>query len=221
VQEATRAAGARDVLLAPSSMAAAIGAELPVRDPVGSMVVDIGAGHTDVAITSLGGFVVARSSSAGGDALDHAIRTWLRDKHDLLVGERTAEGIKHRVGAADRVDPMLRTRIRGRDATTGVPREVDLDSTAIADALAPAVTAIRETVLSALAAAPPEISSDILARGILLCGGTAKLRRIEAHLGDAIGLPVLQADDPGRCVARGAARLLDDPVLFDRIAIAA
>lgn len=221
VQESARAAGGRDVSLVPSPMAAALGAELPVTRPVGSMIVDVGGGRTDVAVISLGGLVAWRSVRIAGDQLDAAIAQWLRNDRDLLVGEHTAEAIKLRTGCVEPVDPPLTTRIRGRDISQGVPREVDLDSNEIRGAMQPVIDQIRDTVLEVLADTPPELAADILSRGVILCGGGAKLRGLDRLLRDATGLPVLQAEDPLRCVARGAARLLDDDALFERMAVPA
>lgn len=217
VQESARAAGGRDVSLVPSPMVAAIGAELPVNGPVGSMIVDVGGGRTEVAVVSLGGMVVSQSVRVAGDAMDEAIVAAVRRHHDLLIGERTAEGIKTRIGTAMPIEPALVTRIRGRDMNEGVPREIDLTSTDIAEALAEPIARIRDAVLATLRETPPELAADILQRGIILCGGGSKVRGLDQVLRDATGLPVLQADDAFRCVALGAARLLEDEELHDRV----
>jgi rod shape-determining protein MreB len=220
VQESVRAAGGRDVLLVTSSMAAAIGAGLPVDRPIGNLVVDLGAGRIEAMVSSLGGVVLARDALAGGDAMDAAIGRYLQEEHRLLVGERTCEVVKERVGCATPIDPPLTTRIRGRDLDQGTPREVDLLSDEMATALADIVGRIRDVVLGVLADTPPELASDIIDRGVLLCGGVARLRGLDAVLRDATGLPVLVADHPEECVARGALKILEDSALFDRVVMA-
>jgi rod shape-determining protein MreB len=220
VQESARAAGARDVVVVQASMAAAIGAGLPVELPVGNLVVDLGAGRIEAMVSSLGGVVLARDAGYGGDAMDAAIGSYLQVAHRLLVGERTCEVIKARIGCAAPIDPPLTTRIRGRDLEQGAPREVDLVSDEIADALASTVAGIRDVVLGVLADTPPELAADIIDRGMLLCGGVSRLRGLDALLRDATGLPVLVADNPEDCVARGALRILDDNALFERVVFA-
>lgn len=219
VLESTRAAGSRDVTLAPTPMAAAIGAGLPITEPVGSMIVDVGGGRTEVAVTSLGGTVVRRGDTIAGDTMDEALVTWLLREHDLVVGTTTAEQIKLRVGCAMPVQPPTTTRIRGRDMHEGAPREVDVTSDDAAVALASTVDKLRDLVLATLQDTPPELAADIIDRGIVLCGGAAQLGGLDHLLREATGLPVLLAEDPARCVARGAARLLDDDVLFERVAM--
>ncbi len=217
VQESARAAGGRDVLWVASPMAAAIGADLPVQRPVGSMIIDVGGGRTEVAVISLGGMVVSKSIPIAGDALDEAISAWLRRKHGLLVGDRTAEAVKMRAGCAVLVDPPLITRIRGRDLAEGGPRELDIGSSDVCGAISDTIARIREVVLEVLQLTPPELAGDILERGVILCGGTARLRGLDQVLRETCGLPVLEADEPMRCVANGAARLLEDPALFERV----
>lgn len=221
VAESARAAGAGEVLLVASPIAAALGAGLPVNDPVGSMIVDVGGGRTHVAVLSLGGLVVRRSLQLAGDDLDDAITAWLRRKHGLLVGERTAETLKIRVGTVvPEASPELRMRIRGRDLSSGRPAEVDVTGDDVAQALSDAIGRIRKVVLEALQETPPELAADIVDRGVLLCGGTSHLRGLDARLRDDTGLPVLQAEAPESCVARGAGLLLDDADLLDRVAAA-
>lgn len=219
VQDAARGAGSREMFLVPSPMAAAIGAEIPVQQPVGSLIVDVGAGRTQVAVTSLGGMVVQRSIPEAGDAMDRALVAWLRRHHDLMVGDHTAEVIKLRSGSAVYLDPPLTTRIRGRDMHQGSPRELDVSSSDAAEALAELVCRIRDTVLDALRETPPELAADILGQGLMLCGGAARLRGLDHVLRDATGLPVLLAEVPERCVATGLGRLLDDTELFERVVL--
>jgi rod shape-determining protein MreB len=217
VQECARAAGGRDVTLVSSAMAAAIGTGLPVREPSGNMVIDLGGGRTTVAVVSLGGIVVERSIPVGGDAVDAAIGEWLRVEHGLGVGERTCEAVKELIGSAAPIDPPLTTRIRGRDLATGLPREVDLDSTALAGAIAGPVGRMRDVALAVLAETPPELAADVLERGIVVCGGGARLRNFDHLLREATGLPVLQSDEPLFGVIRGTVKALDDVELYERI----
>lgn len=218
VQESARAAGAREVYLVATSMAAALGAGLPVSDPVGSVILDIGGGRTDVGVVSMGGLVVRQSLQVAGDALDDAIRSWLRRNHSLEIAERTAETLKHHIGAAHVHATPHRMRVRGRDVVTGAPRELDVSTAEVAEAIESPVGRIRRCVLDALRDTPPELSSDICDRGLLLCGGGSALRDLDVLLREDTGLPVLHTDDPARCVARGAERLLDDAALFERVA---
>ncbi|MBT3217836.1 MAG: rod shape-determining protein [Proteobacteria bacterium] len=217
VQESARAAGAREVFVVSTAVAAALGADLPITDPVGSMIVDIGGGRTEVAILSLGGVVVRRSLRLAGDAMDEAIAKWLRLEHTLLIGDRTRESIKIRVGCAQVPNRPLRMRIRGRDAQSGGPREIDVSSDHVAEALIDVVEQIKGVVIDALGATPPELASDIIDRGIIICGGGSELRGLGATLRDAVQLPVLQADEPMHCVSRGASILLEDQALFERV----
>jgi len=221
VQESARAAGAGEVFLAPTVVAAALGAELPVSDPVGSMIVDCGSGRTDAAITSLGGLVVRKSLQVAGDSLDDAIQAWLRRSHELLIGETTATRLKHHVGTiTPEVDGHLTMRIRGRHMGSGRPTEIDVGAPALAQPLQEAVGRIRAVVQETLREAPPELSADIIDRGILLCGGTSHLRGLATVLSEDSGLPVLQAEAPEHCVALGAGHLLADADLFERVVAA-
>ncbi len=220
VQESARSAGAREVALLPTAMCAAAGAGLPIKEPVGSVIVDVGGGRTEVAVVSLGGMVVYRSARVAGDAMDDAITAWLRAEHDVDVGTSTAEGIKITVGGAmDLEGPVLRTIVRGRDLQGGGPRELGLTSTEVVKALAVPVAAVRDALLEVLAETPPELSADLVDRGVLVCGGAARLRGLSAVLRDASGLAVLEAEQPETAVARGAGELMEDQELFDRVAI--
>jgi rod shape-determining protein MreB and related proteins len=221
VQDSAHAAGAGQVWLVPAPLAAAIGADLPVQDAVGSMIVDVGAGRTHVAVVSLGGLVVCRSQQVAGDHLDDAIALWLRTEHALVVGERTAETLKIRVGSVTpEIHHDLQMRVRGRDLPTGRPRELDVASHDVASAIGGAIERVRELVLEALQETPPELAADIVDRGVLLCGGTSHLRGLDARLRDDTGLPVLQAEQPTGCVARGLARMLDEDEAYLARAVA-
>jgi rod shape-determining protein MreB len=213
IQESAESAGARKVLLIEEPMAAAIGAGLPVTEPSGSMIVDIGGGTTEVAVISLGGIVYARSVRVGGDKMDEAIISYIRRNHNLLIGESTAERIKMEIGAAAPPDeggegPM--TEVRGRDLMNGVPREVVVSQRQMAESLYEPVTAIVEAVKVALENTPPELAADIVDKGIVLTGGGALLNRLDAVLRASTGLPVMVAEDALSCVALGTGRALEE-----------
>jgi len=213
IQESAESAGARRVHLIEEPMAAAIGAGLPVTEPSGSLVVDIGGGTTEVAVISLGGIVFARSVRVGGDKMDEAIIGYIRRHHNLLIGESSAERIKIELGAAGTVencDEGPYREVRGRDLMNGVPREVLVSQREIADSLAEPVTAIVEAVKVALENTPPELAADIVDRGIVLTGGGALLYRLDQVLRDATGLSVVIAENPLQCVALGTGRALEE-----------
>ena len=211
IQESAESAGARRVFLIEEPMAAAIGAGLPVTEPSGSMVVDIGGGTTEVAIVSLGGIVYAKSVRVGGDKMDEAIISYVRRNHSLLIGESTAENVKMRIGSAclpqDGQGEVM--EIKGRDLMNGVPKEIVISQRQIAEALAEPVNAIIEAVKTALEHTAPELSADIVDKGIVLTGGGALLGHLDFVLRHATGLPVTVAEDPLTCVAVGTGRCLE------------
>ena len=192
-------------------MAAAIGASLPVTEPSGSMVVDIGGGTTEVAVLSLGGIVYSRSVRVGGDKMDEAIIAHIRRNHNLLLGESSAERIKKEVGTAMMApgEDGASVKIKGRDLMNGVPREVSLTQREIAESLAEPVGAIVEAVKVALEATPPELAADIVDKGIVMTGGGGLLHNLDAYLREATGLPVSIADEALSCVALGTGRALE------------
>ncbi|MBV8523059.1 MAG: rod shape-determining protein, partial [Acetobacteraceae bacterium] len=203
IQESAESAGARRVRLIEEPMAAAIGAGLPITEPSGSMIVDIGGGTTEVAVISLGGIVYARSMRVGGDKMDEAIISYIRRHHNLLIGEATAERIKIELGAAcapDAGEDGPYKQVRGRDLMNGVPREIIVTQRQIAESLAEPVLAIIETVKVTLENTPPELAADIVDKGIVLTGGGALLYRLDEVLREATGLPTLVAEDPLQCV---------------------
>ncbi|AEO46953.1 rod shape-determining protein [Rhodospirillum rubrum] len=212
IQESAEAAGARRVFLIEEPMAAAIGAGLPVTEPTGSMVVDIGGGTTEVAVLSLGGIVYARSVRVGGDKMDEAIIAYIRRNHNLLVGEGSAERIKKEIGCAcPPEDGSNRTiEIKGRDLMNGVPKELVISEAQIAESLAEPVSAIIEAVKVALEHTAPELAADIVDKGIVLTGGGALLTNLDYVLRASTGLPVSIADDPLSCVAMGTGRALEE-----------
>lgn len=215
IQEAAEEAGASRVDLIEEPMAAAIGAGLPVTEPTGSMIVDIGGGTTEVAVLSLGGIVYATSVRVGGDKMDEAIIAYIRRNYNLLIGETTAERIKKEIGTAhapeDGAGKVI--KVRGRDLMNGVPRELDINQAQIADALSEPVGAILEGVKAALEHTAPELAADIVDKGIILTGGGALLGDLDRVLREATGLPVIAAEDPLTCVALGTGKALEDPGL--------
>lgn len=213
IQDAVESAGAREVYLIEEPMAAAIGANLPVTEPTGSMVVDIGGGTTEVGVLSLGGIVESKSVRVGGDTMDEAIISYIRRYHNLLVGESTAEKIKKEIGAASRPEDDEENRvmeIRGRDLLNGIPKEISISESDIAESLGEPVKQIVDAIKVVLETAPPELSSDIGDLGIYLTGGGALLRRLDRVIRDATGLPVLVAEDPLSCVAKGTGKVLEN-----------
>jgi rod shape-determining protein MreB len=212
IQESAESAGARKVLLIEEPMAAAIGAGLPVTEPTGSMVVDIGGGTTEVAVLSLGGIVYAKSVRVGGDKMDEAIIGYIRRNHNLLVGESSASRIKEAIGSAcppDEGDGRT-MEIKGRDLMNGVPKELIISERQIAESLAEPVGAIIEAVKVALEHTEPELAADIVDKGIVLTGGGGLLSNLDFVLRHATGLPVSLADDPLSCVVLGTGRALEE-----------
>ncbi|MBI5120188.1 MAG: rod shape-determining protein [Rhodospirillales bacterium] len=219
IQDSAESAGARRVYLIEEPMAAAIGAGLPVTEPTGSMVVDIGGGTTEVAVLSLGGIVYSRSVRVGGDKMDEAIIGFIRRNHNLLIGESSAERIKKEIGSAcPPEDGDGRTmEIKGRDLMNGVPKELLVTEHQIAESLAEPVGAIIEAVKVALEHTAPELAADIVDKGIVLTGGGALLSNLDYVLRHATGLPVSIADDPLSCVAMGTGRALDEMKKFRQV----
>ena len=212
IQESTESAGARRVFLIEEPMAAAIGAGLPVTEPTGSMVVDVGGGTTEVAVLSLGGLVYSRSIRIGGDKMDEAIAGYIRRNHNLLVGESSSERIKKEIGSAcippDGEGESM--EIKGRDLMNGVPKEILISERQIAESLAEPVGAIIEAVKVALENTAPELAADIVDKGIMLTGGGALLGNLDLILRHSTGLPVSIADEPLSCVALGTGQCLEE-----------
>ena len=212
IQESAESAGARRVYLIPEPMAAAIGAGLPVTEPTGSMVVDIGGGTTEVAVLSLGGIVYSRSVRVGGDKMDEAIINYIRRNHNLLIGEGSAERMKKQIGSACvpvNGDGDL-MEIKGRDLMNGVPKEIVISERQIAESLAEPVNAIIEAVKVVLEHTAPELAADIVDKGIVLTGGGSLLGNIDELIGAATGLPVTLAEEPLSCVVLGTGRCLEE-----------
>jgi rod shape-determining protein MreB len=211
IQESAESAGARSVYLIEEPMAAAIGAGLPVTEPTGSMVVDIGGGTTEVAVLSLGGIVYSRSVRVGGDSMDEAIISYIRRQHNLLIGEASAERIKKGVGSAlppQEGDGRI-VELKGRDLLNGIPKEIQISERQVSESLAEPVAAIVAGVKLALENTPPELAADIVDRGIVLTGGGALLTNLDVLLRKATGLPVIVAENALSCVALGTGQALD------------
>ncbi|WP_413308486.1 rod shape-determining protein [Bacillus sp. 1P10SD] len=214
VIDATRQAGAKDAYTIEEPFAAAIGANLPVWEPTGSMVVDIGGGTTEVAIISLGGIVTSQSIRVAGDEMDDSIISYIRKNYNLMIGERTAESIKMEIGSAGTPDGIDNMEIRGRDLLTGLPKTIEITAKEIATALNDTVYAIVEAVKNTLEKTPPELAADIMDRGIVLTGGGALLRNLDRVISEETKMPVLIAENPLDCVAIGTGKALDHIHLF-------
>ena len=210
VYDATISAGAREAYLIEEPMAAAIGADLPVSDALGSMIVDIGGGTTEVAVTSLGGIVVARSIRVAGDEMDGDIINYAKQKYNLLIGEQTAEAVKIEAGSAYPLEPEMVVNLRGRNLITGLPEAIDVSSVELREALRPSVDIITDTLRQAIDETPPELIADLMAHGIALAGGGALLKGLAQRLSEETKMRVYVAEDPLSCVARGAGRVLEN-----------
>jgi rod shape-determining protein MreB len=218
VRESAEQAGAREVYLIEEPMAAAIGAGLPIAEPSGNMIVDVGGGTTEVAVISLSGIVYSQSVRVGGDKMDEAIVQHMKRKYNLLVGERTAEMIKCTIGTAYPTEEVMTMEVKGRDLVAGLPKTLEVNSDEIRDALQEPINAIVEAVRIALERTPPELSADIVDKGIVLAGGGALLKNLDILLREETGLPVLIADDPMSSVVLGSGQTLDEIDLLREVA---
>ncbi len=217
VRDSAAAAGAREIYLIEEPMAAALGAGLPVTEPQGNMIVDIGGGTTEVAVISLGGIVFSRSVRVAGDKMDEAVMSWVRRNHNLLIGERTAERIKMQIGCAWPLDETKSIAVKGRDLIRGVPQTIEVNSEEIREALQEPVSEIVEAVKYTLEKTPPELAADIIDQGIILAGGGALLAGLDTLLREETGLPVIQAADPLYCVVRGSGLVLENIELLRQV----
>ncbi|EJP6472820.1 rod shape-determining protein [Clostridium sp. FAM 1755] len=209
IDEATKQAGAREVVLMEEPMAAAIGAGLPVNEPTGSMIVDIGGGTTEVAIISLGGIVTSKSLRVAGDELDQSIINYIKKEYSLMIGERTSENIKVELGSAYETEEDKTMEIRGRDLISGLPKVVTISGKEVREALSEPVMSIIEAIKTTLEKTPPELASDIMDKGIMLAGGGALLRGLDHLINEETHMPVHIAESPLDCVAIGAGKALD------------
>ncbi len=211
VKDSALSAGASKVILVEEPRAAAIGVGLPIYEPFGNMVIDIGGGTTEIAILSLAEIVVSRSIRVGGDEMDEAVIQYLRKTYNLMIGERTAEEIKIKIGSAYPLDEELKMEVRGRDLGAGLPKMQIITSEEVREALQDPITQIVDALRSALESTPPELSADLIERGIIMAGGGSLLRGIDKLLSEETGLPVHVADDPMTAVALGTGMVLDEP----------
>jgi len=210
IKESAIGAGASQVFLIEEPMAAAIGADLPIADATGSMVVDIGGGTTEVGVISLGGIVYSASVRVGGDKFDEAIINYIRRNYGMLIGESTAETIKKQIGSAFPGSEVREMEVKGRNLAEGIPRSFTISSNEILEALTDPLNSIVSAVKSALEQTPPELGADIAEKGMVLTGGGALLRELDRLLMEETGLPVIVADDPLTCVVRGSGRALEE-----------
>jgi rod shape-determining protein MreB len=210
VRESAEAAGARVVYLIEEPVAAAIGAGLPITEAAGNMIVDIGGGTTEVAVISMSGIVFAKSLRVGGDKIDDAIIQYVKKKYNLLIGDRTAELVKMTIGTVYPVEEESKMNIKGRDLVSGIPKIIEITSSEILEAISEPAAQIVDAIKTTLEKIPPELSSDIVDRGIVLAGGGALLKNIDVLIREHTELPVIIADDPLTCVVRGAGKALNE-----------
>jgi rod shape-determining protein MreB len=218
VEDATRKAARRDAYTIPEPLAAAIGAGLPIDTPTGNMVVDMGGGTSEAAVISMNGIVASNSIRVAGMKLDEGIINYIRRKHNLVIGEQTAEDIKIQIGSAIPMDEPMEMEIKGRDQVAGLPRNITITSDEVADAMSEPLAAISGVVKSVLEKTPPELASDIIDRGIIMTGGTAQLRNLDVMLTQQVDVPCYMADNPVACVALGAGRGLEIREMLERAA---
>jgi rod shape-determining protein MreB and related proteins len=219
VYDAAMAAGAREVYLIDEPMAASLGAGLPLADIRGTMIVDIGGGTTEVAISSLGGIVVSRSLRVAGDEMDQDIINYIRNKYNLFIGERMAEDIKIQIGSAYPLETEKTMTIRGRNLVSGLPEALEVSSIEIREAIQPSLQVIIDTIKDALDEAPPEIGADLLDTGICMAGGSSQLQNLVQRLANELKMHVWLAEDPMTCVARGAGIVLEDLERFKHLLV--
>ncbi len=219
VKDSALRAGASEVYLIEQAMAAAIGAGLPITEPTGNMIVDIGGGTTDVAVISLAGIVYARSVRIAGNEMDEAIISYIKRKYNLLIGERTAELIKIELGNAWPSEESRSMEVKGRDLVEGIPKTLTINDEEIREALSETVNTIVDTARTALERTPPELSADIIDKGIVLAGGGSLLRNLDQRLREETSIPVAHCDDPVSAVVRGTGKMLTDMALLKKIAI--
>jgi rod shape-determining protein MreB len=219
IHDSAMQAGAKEACLVEEPMAAAIGAGLPVEDPTGNMVVDIGGGTTEVAVISLGGIVASKSITTAGDKMDEAIVNYMKRNYNLMIGERTAEEIKKTVGSAYPIQQEETMEARGRDIVNGLPKTVTISSSEIQQALSDTVSEIVNAVRSTLEKTPPELSADVIDKGIAMTGGGSMLRGLDRLLSDATGMPAYLTEDPLTCVVRGAGLVVEHLDTYRRVLV--
>lgn len=219
VRDSAESAGAREVFLIEEPMAAAIGVDLPVQEPTGNMIIDIGGGTTEVAIISMSGIVFSRSVRIAGDEMDEAIVNYIKKKYNLLIGERTAEEVKIHIGSAYPLNESMTMEVKGRDLIAGIPKTLIVSDEEIREALTETFGAIVEAVKIALERTPPELAADIVDKGVVIAGGGSLIKGLDILLKEATGLPITLAMDPLSAVALGAGKVLADPKLLRKVTI--
>ncbi|PIQ96381.1 MAG: rod shape-determining protein [Nitrospinae bacterium CG11_big_fil_rev_8_21_14_0_20_56_8] len=219
VRDSTLSAGAREVYLIEEPMAAAIGVDLPVQEPSGNMIIDIGGGTTEVAIISMSGIVYSKSIRIAGDEMDEAIVNYIKRKYNLLIGERTAEEVKINIGSAYPMEKRMTMEVKGRDLVAGIPKTLVVSDEEIREALTETFSAIVEAVKIALERTPPELAADIVDKGVVVAGGGSLIKGMDILLREATGLPITLADDPLSAVALGAGKVLSDPKLLKKVTL--
>ncbi|MCJ7792438.1 MAG: rod shape-determining protein [Candidatus Marinimicrobia bacterium] len=216
VLDATLSAGARNAYLIDEPLAAAIGAEIPIAAPSGSMIVDIGGGATEAAVISLGGVVVHKSVRIAGNKIDEAIAAYMRKKHNLIIGDQTAEEVKMKIGSAIALPKTEKKEVKGRDSIMGLPKVVEITSTEVTEVIRPVLNQIVGAVKAVLEETPPELASDIIDKGIVMSGGTSLLRHFDKFLTQEVGVPAHVAEEPLRCVVKGTGMALIDIEKYKR-----
>jgi rod shape-determining protein MreB and related proteins len=217
VEDAAKSAGAREVFLIEESMAAAIGARLPVADPTATMIVDIGGGTTEIAVISLGGVVAWKTLRVAGNTIDNNIIQYIREEFNILIGDQVAESVKIKIGSAGPMKEPMEMEVRGRDLINGLPKAIMISDSQVREAISRTLAQIIENIKSTLEVTPPELVSDIYEHGIVLAGGGALLRGLDKEIAQVTKIPVRVADDPLTCVVRGAGALLSDRELLEKI----
>jgi rod shape-determining protein MreB and related proteins len=219
VRDSAESAGAREVFLIEEPMAAAIGVDLPVQEPTGNMIIDIGGGTTEVAIISMSGIVYSKSIRIAGDEMDEAIVNYIKRKYNLLIGERTAEEVKINIGSAYPLEKRITMEVKGRDLVAGIPKTLVISDEEIREALAETFGTIVESVKIALERTPPELAADIVDKGVVVAGGGSLIKGLDILLKEATGLPITLAEDPLSAVALGAGKVLCDPKLLKKVTL--
>lgn len=217
VRESALSAGAREVFLIEEPMAAAIGADLPIQEPKGNLIIDIGGGTTEIGVTSLGGLVISKSIRVAGDKLDSSIVAWMKTHRGLVIGDRTAEEVKIKIGSAFPMDKELSMGVKGRDQITGLLQRVEITSEDVREAMLENLKEIADALKEVLEKMPADLAGDIVENGIVLSGGGALIRGLDKYLSETVRLPAYVADEPLKCVARGTGRILEEIKLLQQL----
>ena len=217
MRESALSAGAREVFLIEEPMAAAIGADLPIQEPKGNLIIDIGGGTTEIGVTSLGGLVISKSIRVAGDKLDSSIVAWMKTHRGLVIGDRTAEEVKIKIGSAFPMDKELSMGVKGRDQITGLLQRIEITSEDVREAMLENLKEIADALKEVLEKMPADLAGDIVENGIVLSGGGALIRGLDKYLSETVRLPAYVADEPLKCVARGTGRILEEIKLLQQL----